>query len=149
MFVQLWPTGALWLAAYRSPSRSSHHHLHRYRQLRLLYFQTLHVSIGNDHQTFFYNILKIKVEFKVCKSVHHRTIQINQQPDATIFQFIILTFIYSSTCFGRGRAGRPVGPNTNTARLSPRDEGKTRGCYCSRWAPDDGQGNARNMLSCK
>jgi hypothetical protein len=27
--------------------------------------------------------------------------QINHQPVATIFQFIILTFIYSSTCFGR------------------------------------------------
>jgi hypothetical protein len=38
---------------------------------------------------------------KVCKSVHHRTIQINHQPDATVFQFIFLTFIYSSTCFGR------------------------------------------------
>jgi hypothetical protein len=25
----------------------------------------------------------------------------NHQPDATIFQFIALTFIYSSTCFGR------------------------------------------------
>jgi len=34
------------------------------------------------------------------KFVHHRTIQINHQPNATIFQFIILTFIYSSTCFG-------------------------------------------------
>jgi len=33
--------------------------------------------------------------------VHHRTVQINHQPDATIFQFIILTFIYSSTCFWR------------------------------------------------
>jgi hypothetical protein len=30
----------------------------------------------------------------------HHTIQINHQPDATIFQFIILTFVYSSTCFG-------------------------------------------------
>jgi hypothetical protein len=40
-------------------------------------------------------------EFKVCKSVHHCTIQINHQPDAIIFHFIILTFIYSSTCFGR------------------------------------------------
>jgi len=29
------------------------------------------------------------------------SIQINHQPDAAIFQFIILTFIYSSTCFGR------------------------------------------------
>jgi hypothetical protein len=38
---------------------------------------------------------------KVCKSVHHRKVQINHQPDATIYQFIILTFIYSSTCFGR------------------------------------------------
>ena len=33
--------------------------------------------------------------------MHHRTVQINYQPDATVFQFIILTFIYSSTCFGR------------------------------------------------
>jgi hypothetical protein len=32
--------------------------------------------------------------------MHHRTIQINHQPDAKIFQFIILTFIYSSTYFG-------------------------------------------------
>jgi hypothetical protein len=31
--------------------------------------------------------------------VHHRTIQINHQPDTTIFQFIILMFVYSSTCF--------------------------------------------------
>jgi len=39
--------------------------------------------------------------FKVCKSVHHHsTIRINHQPDATVFQFIILTFICSSTCFG-------------------------------------------------
>jgi hypothetical protein len=37
----------------------------------------------------------------VCKSVHHRTIQINHQPSATVFHFIILTFVYSSTCFGR------------------------------------------------
>jgi hypothetical protein len=32
--------------------------------------------------------------------VHHRTIQINHQSDATIFQFIVLTFVYSSICFG-------------------------------------------------
>jgi len=84
-------------------------------------------------------------EVKVYKSVHHRTIQINHQLDATIFQFIILTFIYSSSCFGRFPAhhqkfnecsgslwfylrivvivvlcswsGRPAVPTTNTARL--------------------------------
>jgi hypothetical protein len=43
----------------------------------------------------------LNVKFKVCKSVHHRTIQINQQPDATVLQFIIPTFVYSSICFGR------------------------------------------------
>jgi hypothetical protein len=43
----------------------------------------------------------------------------------------------------------PAGPTTNTARLTPRYEGKTRGCYCSHWAPDNGWENARNMLSCK
>ena len=42
-----------------------------------------------------------------------------------------------------------AGPTTNTARLSPRYEGKTRGCHCSHWAPDDGRENTRNMLSCK
>jgi hypothetical protein len=30
-----------------------------------------------------------------------RAIQINYQTDVTVFQFTILTFIYSSTCFGR------------------------------------------------
>jgi len=79
-------------------------------------------------------------------------IKINHQPDATIFQFIILTFIYSSTCFGRSFAhhqelsdcssrlwfylriaviallcswsGRITGPTTNTALLSPRWAGE-------------------------
>jgi hypothetical protein len=31
----------------------------------------------------------------------YTSVQINHQPDATIFQFIILTFIYSSTSYGR------------------------------------------------
>jgi len=90
----------------------------------------------------------LNIKFKVCKSVHHRTIQINHQPDATMFQFIILTFVYSSNCSGRFPAhhqelndcsgslcswsGRPAGrPTMNTARLSTRYEGKTRGCHCS------------------
>jgi hypothetical protein len=38
------------------------------------------------------NELFLSFKFKFCKSVHHRTIQIKRQPDATIFQFIILTF---------------------------------------------------------
>jgi hypothetical protein len=72
-------------------------------------------------------------------------------------QFIIQTFIYSSTCFGRPHAHHqelnnrssslwfyrrsvviavllvvvgPAVPATNTTRLSPRCEGKTRDCYC-------------------
>ena len=46
-------------------------------------------------------------DVRVWKSAFNRPlttsirVQINHQPDATIYQFIILTFIYSSTCFGR------------------------------------------------
>jgi hypothetical protein len=46
-------------------------------------------------------------------------------------------------------SGRPTGLTMNTARLSQRYEGKTRGWDCSHWAPNDGRQNARNMLSCK
>jgi len=84
------------------------------------------------------------------------TIQINHQPDATIFQFIILTFIYSLTCFRRSPAHHQELNDCSSSlwfclrivviavlcswsgRLSPRYEGKTRGCYCSHRAPDDG-----------
>jgi hypothetical protein len=38
---------------------------------------------------------KIEIKYKI---------EISHQPDATIFQFIILTFIYSSKCFGRSPA---------------------------------------------
>ena len=43
-----------------------------------------------------------------------------------------------SSAVGRGWAGRPARPR-QTALLSPRSVGKTRGCYCSCWAPDDGR----------
>jgi len=86
-----------------------------------------------------------------------------------------LTLIYSSSCFGRPHAHHqelsncrsslwfhlrcvvvavllvvfgPAQPQP-TALLSPRSEGKTRGCSCSCWAPDDGREDARNMLCCK
>jgi hypothetical protein len=39
---------------------------------------------------------KMQLFLKYNKSIH-----INHEPDATIFQFTILTFIYSLTCFGR------------------------------------------------
>jgi hypothetical protein len=42
---------------------------------------------------------------------------------------------------GRGRA-RP------TALLPPRSNSKTRSCYCSCWAPDNGRENVRHLFSC-
>ena len=57
-------------------------------------------TIANTSALLLAPNFKVRIEFKVCKSVHHCTTQINHQPDATIFQFIILTFIYRSTCFG-------------------------------------------------
>jgi len=93
------------------------------------------------------NSKNMYINLRFVKSVHHRTIQINHQPDATIFQFIILTFVYSSTCYRHSPAHPQwlqrliTGSTTNTARLSPRYEGKTRGCRCSHWAPDGGGEN--------
>ena len=52
-----------------------------------------------------------------------------------------------SSAVGRGRASQQARPRP-TARLSPRSNGKTRGCYCSFCGPDDGREDARNMLSC-
>jgi hypothetical protein len=42
-----------------------------------------------------------RINFKVCKSVHHHTIKKINQPDPTISPVYYLTFIYSLTCFGR------------------------------------------------
>jgi hypothetical protein len=47
-----------------------------------------------------------------------------------------------SSAIGRGRA-QP----RRTALLAPRCKGKSRGCYSSCWALDDGREDARNMLS--
>jgi hypothetical protein len=42
--------------------------------------------------------------FKVCKSVHYHTIQINHQLDAAVSSVFYLTFVYSSTRFGHTHA---------------------------------------------
>jgi hypothetical protein len=44
-----------------------------------------------------------------------------------------------------GPAGRP----DHDQQHCYHHEGKTRGCYCSCCAPDDGREDALNMLSCK
>jgi hypothetical protein len=115
--------------------------------------------------------------FNVCKSVHRHTFQIkqptrcNNSPSLLLGVYIQLNMLRASSrpssraqklqyqplvlplesggsiVVGRGRAGQPARPRPTTL-LSPRSNGKTRGCYSSCCAPDDGREDARNMLSC-
>jgi hypothetical protein len=92
-----------------------------------------------------------------------------------MFQFIILTFVYSLACFGRFPAyhqefndcsgslwfylrfvmtvvlcswsGWPARPRP-TALLSPSSDGKPEAANADVVAPDDEHEGARNMLSC-
>ena len=66
------------------------------KRLCPLSFTFLIVYINNSSATGF-----VRTICNTFLDNYSGTIQINYQQDATIFQFIILTFIYSSTCFGR------------------------------------------------
>jgi hypothetical protein len=101
--------------------------------------------------------------------IDNKLIQINYQLVATVSPAFYLTFMYSSTCFGRPHVHHQELNNCSSslwfcrwskvvavllvvvgpALLPPRSNGKTRGCYCSCWASNDGREDARNMLSCK
>jgi hypothetical protein len=94
------------------------------------------------------------LKFHLLSNYIDMSIQINHQPDAIIFHFIILMSFCSSSLLvlpsyrGDSRAVFVVGPQTqhcyhHDAKVKP------QAATTSHWAPDDGRENARNMLSRK
>jgi len=89
--------------------------------------------------------------------VHHRTIQITN----LMQQFFSLLSRGLFTAQHVSGVSPPVIRSSMTAVAASgftfvswwesccvrgRAEGKTRGCHCSHWAPNDGRENGRNML---
>jgi len=90
----------------------------------------------------------VKSKFKVRKSVHHHTIQINQPTRCNNSSSLLLDVYIQFNMFrATSRPSSGAQQPRPTALLPPRSNSKTRGCYCS-WAPDDGREAARNMLNC-
>ena len=104
------------------------------------------ISLYRGNYTIYFTIC----EFKVCKSVHHHTVQINRPTRCNNFSCLLLN-VYSYVQLNMFRASsRPssgakqllqqplilplerVGSSPRpTALLPPRSNGKTRGCYSS------------------
>jgi hypothetical protein len=136
------------------------------------------VWVGIDSRSGWYGEQNNNVPLPRIKLQLLRFKQINQPDATTSqVYYLTFIRMYSSTCFGRPRAHHQklnncssslwfyrwsvvvtvllvvVGPvraarPRPTTVLPPRSNGKTRGCYCNWWAPDDGREDARNMLSC-
>jgi hypothetical protein len=89
---------------------------------------------------------KVFLTFKVCKSVHHHTIQINQ-PDASTSQIYYLIFIYSSACFGCPRAHHQELNNCSSSLwFLPLEHGGSSAVGCGWAGPTTTNSTAPTML---
>ena len=116
-------------------------------------------------------------EFKICKSMHHHTIQINQPTRCNSFSSLLLDVYVQLNMMFRassrpssgaqqlqqqplvlqlefggssavGRGGAGRPEHDQQHCYHYAPTVKTRGCCCSFWAPDDRREYSRSVLSC-
>ena len=100
-----WHSGWILLSIYEYIYKHTHMICHLF-SLIVQPPQYRNINAYPEHQSLMMETVKVFVcsRWSTEKALFPSSIQINHQPDATISQFIIRTFIYSSTCFGRSPA---------------------------------------------
>jgi len=146
-------TGGLYIYQYSSEACRSEMH-YTYSNLHILHYTNsnlhiLHYTNSNPHILHYTNsnlhiLHYTNSNLHILHCTHFTHKRLTNLKIFTVYSNESTNQMQHCCWSWSGRSARP----RPTAMLPPRSNGKTRGCYSSYWAPDDGHEDARNMLGC-